>query len=52
MEKNSDNFRNCKKQVHDSKAAFLLMRVLKDLCFSLKVIIADGGCRGELARQI
>jgi Transposase DDE domain. len=38
--------------IHDSKAAFLLMRVLKDLCFSLKVIIADGGCRGELARQI
>ncbi len=38
--------------IHDSKAAFLLMRVLKDLGSSVKVIIADGGYRGELARQI
>jgi hypothetical protein len=32
--------------IHDSKAAFLLTRVLKDLCSSVKVIIADGGYRG------
>lgn len=38
--------------VHDSKAAVLLMRVLKELCSSVKTIIADGGYRGELAENI
>ena len=38
--------------VHDSKAALLLMRVLKEFLCSTKVIIADGGYRGELADQI
>lgn len=28
------------------------MRVLKELCSSAKVIIANGGHRGEIARQI
>ena len=34
--------------VHDSKAAYLLMRVLKEMCSSVKNILADGGYRGEL----
>lgn len=38
--------------IHDSKAAYLLMRVLKELCSSVKTIIADGGYRGELAKNI
>ncbi|NDW11268.1 IS5 family transposase [Dysgonomonas sp. 520] len=38
--------------IHDSKAAYLLMRVLKELCSSVKTIIADGGYRGELAENI
>lgn len=38
--------------IHDSKAAMLLMRVLKELCSSVKTIMADGGYRGELAKQI
>lgn len=38
--------------IHDSKAARLLMRVLKELCSSVKTIIADGGYRGELAEYI
>lgn len=29
--------------VHDSKAAILLMQILKDLYSSVKIIIADGG---------
>lgn len=37
---------------HDSKAAYLLMRVLKELCSSVKTIIADGDYRGELAQYI
>lgn len=28
--------------VHDTKAASLLTRVLKELCFSVRTIIADG----------
>ncbi|MDR2119710.1 MAG: transposase [Tannerella sp.] len=32
--------------IHDSKAAYLLMRILKELCSSMKVILADGGYRG------
>lgn len=38
--------------VHDSKAALLLMLVLKHFLCSIKVIIADGGYRGELADEV
>jgi len=38
--------------VHDSKAALLLMRVLKELLFGIKTIACDGGYRGEIAGQI
>lgn len=38
--------------IHDSKAAFLLMRVLKELCSSVKTIIAEGGYRGKLAKNM
>ncbi len=38
--------------VHDSKAALLLMRVLKGFLCGIKTIIADGGYRGGLAKQI
>ncbi|KAA6328615.1 hypothetical protein EZS27_022503 [termite gut metagenome] len=38
--------------IHDSKAAYLLMRILKELCSSVKTIIADGGYRGELAETL
>ena len=34
--------------IHDGKAAYLLMRVLKELCSSVKVIFADNACRGEV----
>lgn len=39
----------CVANIHDSKAALLLMHVLKELLSRIKVIIADGGYRGELA---
>jgi len=38
--------------MHDSKAAILLMQALKNLCSSVKNIIADGGYRGQLAEYI
>lgn len=38
--------------VHDSKAAMLLMQVLTNLCSSTKTIIADSGYRGGLAENI
>ena len=38
--------------IHDSKAVMLLMRVLKELLCGIKVIIADGGYRGEIAEQV
>lgn len=38
--------------VHDSKAAYFLMRVLKEICSGIKVILADGGYRGEPADNI
>ena len=38
--------------IHDSKAALLLMRVLKDFLCSIKVVIADGGYRGELSDEV
>ena len=38
--------------VHDSKAAYLLMRVLKEMCSGVKIILADGGYLGELVDNI
>jgi putative transposase len=38
--------------IHDSKAVMLLMRVLKEMLCGIKVIIADGGYRGEIAEQV
>ena len=38
--------------IHDSKAALLLMRILKEFLCSIKVVIADGGYRGELADDV
>jgi transposase len=38
--------------VHDSKAVLLLMRILKDMLCCIRVIIADGGYRGEIAEQV
>ena len=38
--------------IHDSKAAYLLMRVLKEPCSEIKVILADGGYRGELVENV
>ncbi|KAA6338051.1 hypothetical protein EZS27_013911 [termite gut metagenome] len=38
--------------VHDSKAAYLLMRVLKELGPSVKVILADGGYRGAIIERV
>ncbi|MDR1201226.1 MAG: transposase [Tannerellaceae bacterium] len=34
--------------IADCKAAYLLMRTLKELCSPVKVILADGGYRGEI----
>lgn len=38
--------------VHDSKAVFLLMRTLHYFLTSVKVILADGGYRGEIIEQV
>lgn len=38
--------------IHDGQAALHLMRVLKNLWSSVKVIVADGGYRGEIREQI
>ncbi|MDD4515019.1 transposase, partial [Massilibacteroides sp.] len=38
--------------IHDSKAAYLLMRVLKELCSGVKVLFADGGYRGKLIESV
>lgn len=37
--------------VHDSKAAYLLARCLRELCCNIKIILADVGYRGELAEK-
>ena len=42
----------CVANIHDSKAALLLMRIMKEFLSSIKVIIADGGYRGELAETV
>jgi len=38
--------------IHDSKAVMLLMRVLKEMLSSIKVIVVDGGYRGENAEMV
>lgn len=38
--------------VYDRKAAYLLVKCLKELCCNLKVILADAGYRGEVAGRI
>jgi len=38
--------------VHDSKAALLLARVLKELLCGIGTIVADGGYRGEIIGQV
>ena len=38
--------------VHDSKAAYLLARVLKELASGIKVILADGGYKGEIIENV
>jgi putative transposase len=38
--------------IHDSKAALLFMRVLKGFLCSIKIIIADGGYRGDLINEV
>ena len=38
--------------MHDSKAVYLLARVLKEFCSGIKVILADGGYRGEIVESI
>lgn len=38
--------------IHDSKAAYLLMRMLREMCSSVKVILADGGYRGEIIETV
>jgi hypothetical protein len=38
-------------QIHDSKAVILLMRVLKEMLCSIKIIIADGGTGARLPNK-
>lgn len=38
--------------IHDGQAALQLMGILKNLWSSVKVILADGGYRGEIMGQI
>lgn len=38
--------------MYDSKAAIQLMQVLKNLCSSVKIVIANGGYREQLAENI
>ena len=38
--------------VHDSKAAYLLVRCLRELCCNIKVVLADAGYRGEVTDKI
>ncbi len=42
----------CVAHIHDCKAAELLMRKLKENICGIKLLIADGGYRGELAEKI
>lgn len=38
--------------VHDAKAALLVMQVLKEMLCGIKIILADGGYRGEIINYI
>lgn len=38
--------------IHDSKAVLLMMRVLKEMLCSIKVIVADGGYRSGIIEQV
>lgn len=38
--------------IHDSQAALLLMRILKSFLSNVKIILADGGCRGDVLAEI
>jgi transposase len=38
--------------IHDSKAVMLLMRVLKEVFCGVKYILADGGYRGDIIREV
>ncbi len=38
--------------VHDSKAAYLLTRYLRELCCNIKVILGNAGYRREIADKI
>ena len=38
--------------IDDSKAAYLLARILKELRSFVKVILADGGYRGEMIEAV
>jgi putative transposase len=38
--------------VHDSKAVLLLMQVLKEMLCGIKIILADGGYRGETIAEV
>ena len=38
--------------IHDSKAVMLLMRILKELLCGIKVIVADGGYRGDVVAEV
>lgn len=42
----------CVTNINDAKAALSLMRIIKGFLCSIKVILADGGYRGELADSI
>jgi putative transposase len=38
--------------IADCRATYLLMRTLKDLCSGVKVILVDGGYRGEIIETV
>ena len=38
--------------IHDSKAAHLLARYLREFCCNIKMILVDAAYRGEIAEKI
>lgn len=42
----------CVAHIHDSKAAMLLMRKVKESIMGLKILVGDGGYRGELIEYV
>lgn len=38
--------------MHDSQAAYLLSRCVRELCCNIKIILADAGYRGKIAEKI